>query len=370
MFTLAFFLLLQISAVYAVDEGKVSGEVVNLTTEKPLPSQEVILKGWKGESPVLERKATTDESGRFEFSGLKVGNGLVYEVATNYKGVDYSSPQFALTKDKSEITLTVKVYEVSEDTSNISIPVYHVVLRESNGSFEVFETFSVMNTGKTSFPNLSLELPKGSGNLELIQGFMECCAEVSGNRILHTMALKPGGEVFSLRYRLKRSESLDLSRAFPFDVKRLMVITQLDTISTSSPGFRPREIEEVEGRTFYTFLREEVKGGEPVEVLLSTGVKPQNNLIWVVASFAFVLVFGAFFAFSLRRRSRASMEERALTLAQHEKVLLAFISKLDEMREAGDIPEEIYEEFKGEQERKLRKVQAWLSRNRRSNSQN
>jgi len=357
-----FFLLVQISAVYAEGGGKVSGKVINFTFNKPLTSQEVTLKAWKEGSPVLERKVVTDESGRFEFSELKVGEGLVYEISTNYSGVDYFSKRFFLTRGRTDTTLTLEVYEVSEDVSNISIPVYHIVLRAGKGSFEVFETFSVMNTGKTSFPNLPLELPKESKNLEFIRGFMECCAEVSGNRILHNMALKPGGEVFSLRYRLKRSTSLDLSRVFPFNIERLLILTNLESLSPSSSGFRPREVEEIEGRSFYIFPMEGVKHGERVEIVLNTGLKPQNKLLWGIASLIFVAAFGFFFALSLKRRSRSSRAERLSVFTQREKVLLSFLSKLDEMRKANEISKDVYEEIRREQEEKLRRVQRWLQR--------
>lgn len=361
-FLLILFFLVQILAVYAEGSGKVSGEVVNFTSQKPVPSQEVTLKAWKEDSPVFEKKTITDESGHFEFSEVELNKAYVYEVSTNYDDVDYYSKQFVLTEDKSEITITVKVYEVSKDISNISIPIYHVVINKNEDSFEVFESFSLMNTGKTSFPNLLLELPKESKNLEIMQGFMECCAEISGNRLLHTMALKPGGEVFSLKYRLSLSESLDLSRIFPFDLKRLLVITELDTVSPSSSEFSPREVRESEEKTLYTFSMDEVKHGKRTELIFKTGIKPPNNLLWGIASLLFVAAFGGFIAFSLRRRSHSSMEERLSRFAQREKVHLSLISKLDEMRKSKAISEDVYEEFRREQEAKLRKVQGWLSK--------
>lgn len=358
---LTFLFLFQISVVYAEVTGKVSGKVVNFTSDNLVSSQEVILKAWKEDSPVFEKKTTTDESGHFEFSELEIDEAYVYDVSTNYSDVDYSE-QFVLTEDKSEITLTVKVYEVSKDISNISIPIYHVVLNKNEDSFEVFESFSLMNTGKTSFPNLLLELPKESKNLEIMQGFMECCTEISENRILHTMALKPGGEVFSLKYRLSLSESLDLSRIFPFDVKRLLVITELDTVSPSSSGFSPREVRESEEKTLYTFSMDEVKHSKRTELIFKTGIKPPNNLLWGIASLLFVAAFGTFIGISWKRRNRSSMEERLSRFTQHEKVHLSLISKLDEMQEEEQISEDVYEEFRGEQEEKLKKVQKWLSR--------
>ncbi|HID10621.1 MAG TPA: hypothetical protein EYP17_04890 [Candidatus Latescibacteria bacterium] len=130
--------------------------MVNFTFDRPLPSQEVVLRTWRGSSQDFERKTTTDDSGGFEFSGLEVGEALVY----------------------------------SEDIADISIPVYHIVLTEKEGSFEVFESFSVLNKGKTSLSNLALEFPKQIRGLELMQGFMKYCAEVSGGggkKLLHLL---------------------------------------------------------------------------------------------------------------------------------------------------------------------------------------
>ncbi|MCD6506293.1 carboxypeptidase regulatory-like domain-containing protein [Candidatus Poribacteria bacterium] len=355
LFVLAIFLTLQPFVLRAADEGRITGKVVNLTIKKPLPSQEVVLKGWRGNSIALEKKAKTDGEGRFEFSGLKIDEGLSYEVSTQHQGVEYSSDAFALTKDKKEAEITLEVYDLSEDKSKISIPFCHIVLSEGEGGFEVLETFSLMNTGKTAFPNLTLELPKGIENLKLIQGFMECCTQITGNKVIHSMALKPGGYVFSLRYSMKRSERLDLSRTFPFDVKHLSIITRLDTIDVSSPGFQPKRVETVEDKSFYTFPMENVKGGKKVEIVLRTGVKPRSDLPWIIASIAFLLGFGAFFASILRRRYRISEESRAIRSAQRERVLSVLISKLDELKSSGDISDEIYEEFRKTLEGKSRR---------------
>ena len=343
-FTFAISILL--STLSAADEGRISGKVLNLTTGKPMPSQEVVLRGWKGDSIALERRTKTDADGSFAFSDLKVGEGLLYEVSTQHQEVDYTSDRLALTKDKKEVEIKLDVYDVSEDKSKISIPFYHIVLGEGEGGFEVLESFSVMNTGRTAFPNLTLKLPGGVENLNLGQGFMECCSQISGNRLIHSMALKPGGEVFSLRYKLKRSERLDLSRAFPFDVKNLSIITQLSTVEITSPGFGPRRMENVEGRSFYIFPREGIKGGERVEMVLRTGVKPATDLPWIVGSILFLFAFGALFAAVLRRRYRISEESRTLRSAQRERILSALISKLDELKSSEGISDEVYEEFR------------------------
>lgn len=345
--------------------GRVTGRVVNATTGEPLPSHPVTLsgRGWKDKSAVLQAETETDAEGQFAFEGLHLEKSVVVRVATKFQKVDYQSGQVVLSPDNPDSEVTLQAYESSEDVSNLSVPVYHVIVRKQKGFFQVSESFSVNNTGKTSVLHLTVNLPEKAEDLELGKGFMACCAQIEEGRILQNMPLRPGKQTYRLDYRMPLGPELPLSRSFAYGAESVLVITGEEGMKATDPALGEREQQSTGKGNYYTYTISEVEPGEELPLDFETGVKPSHGLLWALASLVFVAGFGAVVAVTLKKRAASTLDERIERQSQREAVLSAIVADVESLRESGDISDGLYQEFIDRHGTDLERTREWLSRN-------
>ena len=119
----------------------VHGTVNNGTTGKPGAGVEVVLIQLQGGmQPVANTK--TDASGNFAFDNRNIG-GQPMLIRAVYKGVNFHQP-LAPGKD----SISVEVFEPTEDAKTISVPSHVVIFQPNGASLIVGEEYGVKNDSK------------------------------------------------------------------------------------------------------------------------------------------------------------------------------------------------------------------------------
>lgn len=333
----------------------------------------VVLMGFENMTQVMELEATSKADGSYTFENVDVKDGMAYMVKVTSDGFDFNSDIL----HSSDITtgsaeLPVPVSPISRDTSGLLIDRMHVFFDfNTPGTVQVVELFIVTNpSGQLIVPDgekgvLTFDLPEGAGNLQFDGGAL-------GDRFIATekgfsdlQPIQPNAQsqvLFSYDMAYDRKLKLDL--ALPFDVNAAVVMLPPGGVKLQSDQLMASGSRDVQGMTFQLFTGAGLKGGSNLTINLSGAAAAQtgttgNNLPGLMiglGAFGLVLV-GAGYWF-LRERNKAAPEDadEDSVAVETEDDLLDAILALDDLHQAGKIPDEAYRERRAELKARLQQM--------------
>lgn len=245
-------------------------DVRNITKGTALAEYPITVKALKlqaaGEPRLLgTSEARTDEKG-FSRGPIEVpaGSSLVAEVT--YRGVTYRSDPAAVSRPDETLNMTVPVYEITDSRDGVSIPSRRmVVLIKNDRMLEIFETFSVINTGKHAYVGkfnneldmnqvLFVPMPRGY-ILSGFSGYDRPRLRTSGRGIITQNEVLPGTNEINMRYYVQSDIGMfDLSLYAEKDAPETQMMTLFFPSSESwklkPAGFRAAGSQVIGGKTY------------------------------------------------------------------------------------------------------------------------
>ena len=255
--------------------GTLHGTVNNATTGKPAASIEVVLIQLQGGmTPVATTKS--DANGQFTFDNPGIGAQPML-VRAVYKGVNFHQP---LPPGKD--TVTVDVFEPTQDAKTISVPSHVVIFQPSGSNLTVGEEYEVKNDAKPpqayykSDGNFVVTLPEkadlkqiaasGPSGMPVVQAPID----KGKNRYAIAFAFRPGENEVRLSYELPYpSNSTTVKLPTAFGGGRLLVVAP-PGVQLTGDGLQMAGQEQ--GMNVYE--RAMVTEGTPVTVLLNGTAPP------------------------------------------------------------------------------------------------
>ncbi len=357
--------------------GSIRGTVKNFTTDEIAPQQKVILYVYQNKDEAGDQSVVSDSTGVFEFSELQMEPSLSYKLTTSFQDADYSSPLIRFTPEHPEQTIDLKVYSSSDDDSKIQVTAHHLIIEPLENALQVTEYIILENTGNTSYLisssegdkiGLRLELPNGFRDLK-IEGLMECCVSFNEGTLLYSHATIPGIMHIILSYHMSSKKHVDLSRHLSFSTNKLLALVSGEQSSLTSNALSVSDPTQIKDKKYKTYTADNLNKGQALDIQLELPVKWRFNPVWLLGG---VLVVGLAAILVVRRFSTSGLDEDVSVEAERQngssvysdetesadlkKGYLELISRLDEMYEAGEIPETAYEKMREEQKAKLREV--------------
>lgn len=372
--------------------GSIRGTVKNFTTDKIAPQQKVTLYVYQNDAEAGNQSVVSDSDGVFEFSELQMEPSLSYKLTTHFQDADYSSPLIRLTSKHPEQTVDLKAYSSSDDDSKIQITAHHLIIESIENALQVTEYIILQNAGNTSYLisssegnkiGLRLELPNGFKDLK-IEGLMECCISFDENTLLYSHATLPGMMHIIFSYHMPSKKHVNLSRRLSFNTSKLLALVGGEHSSLTSNTLSDSGQAQMKGKTYTKYTANNLNKKQAIDIQLELPVKWRFNPVWL---FGMVLVVGLAAILVVRRLStsglggdvsvddsklvqsetgrrmeaRVEADSSSVSSAETESAdlkrgYLELISRLDEMYEAGEIPETVYKKMREEQKAKLREV--------------
>jgi len=259
--------------------GTLHGTVNNATTGKPAASVEVVLIQLQGGmTPVATTRS--DANGRFTFDNAGIGAQPML-VRAVYKGVNFHQP---LPPGKD--TVTVDVFEPTQDAKTISVPSHVVIFQPSGSNLTVGEEYEVKNDAKPpqayykTDGNFVMTLPE-KANLKQIAAsgpsgmpVVQAPIDKGKNRYAIAFAFRPGENEVRLSYELPYpNNSTSVKLPTVFGGGRLLVVAP-PGVQLTGDGLQMAGQEQ--GMNVYE--RALVTEGTPVTVLLNgTATPPAAN---------------------------------------------------------------------------------------------
>ena len=258
------------------ESGMITGQVRNITTDKPEAGQDVVLISYMGDRQEKRYFAKSDSLGKFSFPSLVWDRS--YEIMLFRQGVQYVSGKMVFLPGEDKITVDLPVYDATNSDENISLPSLNVIIYpdDDGASVNVTSLYVFENSGNTVFTGkqtdsdtttLVFSIPEKAENIAFSDGLNPEAVERKGEKLYNKLPFLPGMKRVALGYSLALSQ---IKGGFPigfdYEVGDLAIF-----IRKTGLGIRVEQPGAVEEEIMIhdeAFLKYEVSGLKPGNVVV------------------------------------------------------------------------------------------------------
>jgi mono/diheme cytochrome c family protein len=341
--------------------AEVSGLVTNGSTQLPAANVAVSLRRFDGTEELEPIVGQTDGQGHFRFEKVEFTAQRAVIVQVDYLNVSYFSEVAQAQAGETALDLPVTVYDISHDTSAISVDRLHLFLEPLAGEQAVrvgalalltnSDTRAIVaaNAGEGT---LFFDLPKSAVNLQLQEGELGGRFIQTDTGFADTLAVIPGvGShqiVFAFDVPYTRRAELQFPMRYPVAGE---IIVVPEGMRVESESLADNGLRQIEGASYRTYSGGTLAAGQTLTLTLSgtpvtagsTGAQGYE-LVIAAALLGAVLVGAGVWGWLRSRRdeSQAAEAEDATAPEDAREALLQSIADLDDDFQAGRVPKDEY----------------------------
>lgn len=364
--------------------GTVNIEIISVSGI-PIPSGlEVSLYSFEDMVEVYSKTLTISNDGVAVADDVPMQPNQVVFATTNHEGVVYGSDITAVEPEMSSITLTIPYYEPTRDLSVLKAERLHIFFEfVSEETIQVYVLYIFSNTSdmvlaaeNADEPVLVFTLPEGAANLQRDTG-MEF-QDVDLPNGFGLLTVYPSSEQYQILYSFEmpyEKNKVNLDLPIGLNTSAVIVMIPEGGLEVESDQLIDAGMRDIEGVSYSMYngsnlragdlLGMEVSGKPKISAVSgenSTGVESSSGLVIGLAAFG-VMLIGAGIYMWVRNRSKDedwddSDDEYASDLPESEDPdeLMDAIITLDDLYQAGEIPEDAYLERRSELKKKLQEL--------------
>ena len=373
----------------AQGSGVIDGQVVNGTAGGPAIGTgiSVTLYLAQGDTVTGTLRTTTDSAGRFRFDGLATDPELSYWPEAVYLGVSYPITEAVVFEEGQKTqSVTLPVYETTDDDSQIAIDWSHVTVVSSGTILRIREVYLFGNRGDRTYVGrpdtqgrtmtVGISLPAQAVGLTFADESAERMVQ-SGDRLLDTAPVPPGQETLfiSYSYHLPVADgSVHMERSYDYPITVLNILLTQPGLALRSNQLLDGGLQSFGDQTFAVYTAVDLPAGDPlaldliVEPIEATGsttevevgpsaavgvgkpVTDNQGLLRVLGlGLAGLAVLGAvLYPLLTAQRQLPAVPVSAPASNPQARPLLAELADLQEAFEAGQVDEETYQRQRAE----------------------
>jgi cytochrome c553 len=361
--------------------GTISGQVKNGSGDATPAGLQVTLHGYDSLQETITQVTTADGQGKYSFAGVEEPSGRVFMVSVSYKNTVFNSDIVPVQAGSAATDLPVTIYEPTTDTSALSVDRLHVFFDFSNtGAVQVVQLYVISNSGNKAVvsagagkPIMQFALPKGATNLQFQQGSLGGRYVATENGFGDTQSIPPGTDQGQLLFyfNLPYDKKADIALPVTMAVKSVVLMVPKGGVQVQGANIQDGGDQNVQGVTFHLYNAENLAAGSTLAFTLSgtpstvttTGLINGGSLLTIeIGLTVFVLALGAAF-FWLRRASRRALKADGAPVpaagtngkagGEEPETLMDAIIALDDLYQAGKLPETAYRERRAELKARL-----------------
>ena len=210
----------------------------------PASDAEVALTIYQDSEPIDRRVGRSDTQGLCSFQEVPTGLGLAVVATARNQEMMFSSRPMSLEHAHDKMyQLDISVYDVSTDTSALSIGTHHLVVRADPQGLFIDEYLQIINnsdkaiTSSEKTPDdrptvLKVYLPAGYKDIKFSKYFQEHALITTDEGFIDTMAVPPGRHDAVFTYAVQADAStVEITKKVGLPTKELMVFSQLSGAS-------------------------------------------------------------------------------------------------------------------------------------------
>jgi len=369
MIILLLFLALGWNTAQAIEQGEgvIEGTMINKTTGKLVPNQEIVIYKYLNQEQVGKESSETGEDGKFRFENLSTGPDYNYSLYSKYHEAEYWS-KIIVFKDATTVkNIKFPVYEATSSDKNIYVKMHHIIFDIQGKLLLVKEILVFYNSGERTYIGkkeegrtkkitLNFSLPKGFANPKYPQGegLMVCCVIPTEQGLLDTMSVKPGPRQVVFTYQLGYNSSKYIFRKLlDYNTEHLDILFPMGKVKVFSRSipFSSTTIE-INGKK-YLYLQANgiVKAGTTLNLEISNLPAGHGYLMIIIYGLVAILILLGF-TYPLFRKKKTT-KSKGEDIKDNKEALLSAIAQLDDRFHAGRISEVNYQTLRRQKKERL-----------------
>lgn len=349
--------------------GTITGTVENFTGgRRPVAGIDVKLTAYVNGAEADWKTSTTDARGRFTFT-VPAAADRTYVANIKYKGGDYDSEPQRFAAGETRKQVAMRLYEPTTDAGVLRVNVHHVIIEVGDGMIQVAELMVFTNPTDRTYvgaveradgkrETLRLSIPAGVGDVQYLEGLMDCCVFKTEDGLVDTMDVKPGMREIAYSYLVPaRRGAAAVIRRLDYPTERVEVFGNAAAHMTAEPLAAMPAVQTDQG-TYARFSAASLAAGTAVTVNL-TGLPQRGTSTRRVAAAAFAGIIAAALAYPLLRRrpgAKGLRETRQGQPAGTRDSLIAAVAALDDRFDAGGLAEAEYHRLRARYLVKLQRM--------------
>jgi hypothetical protein len=358
--------------------GTITGMVNNGSGGDVPEGLEITLHGFDHITEVYTTTTTTAPDGSFMFENVDMLPSRIYLVTAEYNQAVYNSDLGIVEPDIDEMNLPITIFETTTDTSLLVVDRLHMFVESvSPDLLQVTELYLISNPSdrvvvapEDGEPVIGYSVPAEAVNLRFQDGSPEGRYLPSADGFGDTAGIPPGTSQHQVMfaYDLPYDRAIDLSRPHELPVNAVILLMPDIGIQLKSDQLQDTGPRDIQGEVFQVYTGDRIAADQPLVFSLSgsvtgadTGaalVNPgsQTGLIIGLVTFGVTLIFAGIWLF---RRNQTVWQE----VPDHEPEIgfngstdhiADAIIALDDLYQAGDLPEEAYRQRRAELKAELK----------------
>ena len=284
--------------------AKLTVDVTNHTVNgATLTGEEVTLQLYSGQEPTDLLQAKISEDGKAIFTNIPTGSGMAAVARVKHQNMIFKSPPVVLDPPGSEFSASVEVFDVSTDTSKLSIGVHHIMVAVRSTSLEFTEYMQLINSSDMAVIGsqrddhnrpvvIRIRLPEGFKELAESSYLEPEALVVTDDGFYDTMAVPPGEHQVAFSYKIDLHRgTMKIARGITLPTTEFMVFWEQGRSKLEGLGEPNDRLVNAGGAPIEYYRRSGLKPGDEVAFQISgLAVKGSDWHTWVILAVVFVVI--------------------------------------------------------------------------------
>lgn len=237
------------------------------------------------------------------FEEVPIGTHVIGVVSAKHQEMMFKGRAFALGGPNKNISAEVTVFDVSEDTSALSVVTHHIMIKPRGNELEIAEFMQLVNSSDMAVRSsrrdsrdnsivLEIKLPKGFENLESSSYFEKGSLVITKDGFYDILAVPPGEYQIRFSYRLRiNSRSMDIVKGISLPTKSLVIFAEAGGVKVEGLGEADSTVVQPNGTASPYYKRSNLAAGEEIAFKITGfNVGGMDSSSWVVLAVVFGIV--------------------------------------------------------------------------------
>lgn len=296
-----------VSLVVEVSNGTANGATV--------AGDPVLLQVFQHQQLLDSLEAVVAENGEAVFEGLPTGQHMVALARVKHQNMTFQGQAVTLTPTVGELSTVVQVFDVSSDSSALSVGTHHLTIAVRGKSLGFTEYMQLRNDSDMAIRGskrdaqnrpvvIEIMLPTGATDLTP-SGFLEPDALVSTETGFYdTLAVPPGEHQVRFSYRINIDRpTVRIAKGISLPTSELIVFWEKGQGELTGLGEPDELLTNAQGIPVEYYRRQNLQPGDQIAFQISGfNVKTSDTTTWIVLA----VVFGVVFVIAVLRALRGS----------------------------------------------------------------
>ena len=376
-------------ATEAPSEGQVESGIgtvnvkVNPTSGVALPANmEVTVYSFEGMTQVYSNTIPLSDDGRVVLDDVPMPSDQFIFATLEYDGIVYGSDIAVVEPEMTAIDLEIPFYEHTSDLGVLQADRLHIFFDFVNeGTVQVYVLYifsngsdQVLAADNAQDPAVIFELPEGATNLQRDIG-MELQAIDLPNGFGLTSVF-PSTDPYQVLYSFDMpyvKDKVDFDLDISMDTTAVIVMAPESGVKVKSDQLTDAGMRDIEGISYNIYNGNSMQIGDLLNMVVSgqpkaspissdsNGGDTSTGLVIGLVAFGIVLIGAGLYLWRRNRAQEDDTEDAELLLGNNQldespEDLMDAIIALDELHQAGEIPENAYQKRRAELKARLQEL--------------